>query len=201
MEKSKNYIVFGILALVVSLVAVSLAYAGFTQTLTINGSGTVKTVKWDVHFANLGTAVTTGTGSEITAPTIKSGATSIGDYVVQLASPGDSVSYTFDVVNAGNFAAKLTGLTIGTPSCSSTKTSEANVVCNNLTYKLYDTTSNTELTAADNAVLTAKTGVRHLKIVLTYKDTTTAAQLPTADVNVSGLGITLTYTQEGTAVL
>ncbi len=201
MEKSKNYIVFGILALVVSLVAVSLAYAGFTQTLNINGSGTVKSVKWDVHFANLGNGVTTGTGSVVTAPTIKTGSTSIGDYVVQLASPGDSVSFSFDVVNAGNFAAKLSGLTIGSPSCSSSNPSEATTVCGNLTYKLYDTTSNTEITAADNAVIAAKTGVRHLKIVLTYKSTTTAAQLPTADVTVSGLGVSLTYTQDGNAVL
>ena len=201
MEKSKNYIVFGILALVVSLVAVSLAYAGFTQTLSINGSGTVKSVKWDVHFANLGTGVTTGTGTVVTAPTIKTGSTSIGDYVVQLASPGDSVSFAFDVVNLGNFPAKLSGLTIGTPSCSSSNQSNATVVCGNLTYKLYDTTSNTEITAADNAVIAAKTGVRHLKVVLTYKSTTAASELPTADVTVSGLGVSLTYTQNGNAVL
>ena len=35
MEKSKNYVVFGVLALVVSLVAVSLAYAGFTATMVL----------------------------------------------------------------------------------------------------------------------------------------------------------------------
>ncbi len=42
MERSKNYAVFGVLALIVSLVAVSLAYAGFTATLNINGTANVK---------------------------------------------------------------------------------------------------------------------------------------------------------------
>ena len=200
MGKSRTYRVFGILALVVSLVAVSLAYAGFTKTLNINGSATVKSVSWNVHFANLGNAVTNGTATVVTAPTIKTNATVIGDYVVQLASPGDSVSYSFDVVDTGNFAAKLTGVTIGTPRCSSSVPSEETTVCNNLTYKLYDTSNNTEITTADNGVINALNGVRHLKIVLTYKSTVTASQLPTADVTVSGLGVSLTYTQQGNAV-
>lgn len=198
MERSKNYVVFGVLALVVSLVAISLAYAGFTQTLNINGSANVKSVKWDVHFANLGTAVTTGTASQLTAPTIKSNNTVIGDYSVQLSTPGDSISYSFDVVNLGNFNAKLTGVTIGTPTCSATVQADATKACGNLSYKLFDTTSNTEITTADNAVLAAKTGVRHFKIVLTYSSATTAEQLPSTDVTVGGLGITLTYTQDTT---
>ena len=198
MERSKNIVVFGVLALIVSVVAISIAYAGFTQNLNINGTGNVKSVRWDVHFSNLGTAVTSGTATQITAPTIKSNNTVIGDYSVQLTTPGDSIYYTFDVVNTGNFNAKLTGVTVGTPSCNSSVPAEATVVCGNLSYKLYDTTSNNELTTGDNAVLAAKTGVRHFKIVLTYSSSTTAEQLPTADVTVSGLGVTLTYTQDTT---
>ena len=71
MERSKNYVVFGILALIVSLVAVSLAYAGFTQNLNINGTANVKSVKWEVKFVNLSGEIATGTAAEITAPTIK----------------------------------------------------------------------------------------------------------------------------------
>ncbi len=198
MEKSKNVIVFGVLAIVVSLVAVSIAYAGFSQNLNINGTANVKSVRWDVHFSNLGTAVATGTASEVTAPTIKEGSTVIGDYSVQLISPGDTIYYTFDVVNTGNFNAMLTGVTIGTPSCISSVPAEQSVVCGNLSYKLYDTSSNTEITTADNVVLAAKTGVRHFKIVLTYSSSTTASQLPTANVTVGGLGVTLTYTQDTT---
>ncbi len=47
-NKGTNNLIFSILALIVSLIAVSLAYAGFTQSLNINGSGTVKAAKWYV---------------------------------------------------------------------------------------------------------------------------------------------------------
>lgn len=196
MERSKNYIVFGVLALVVSLVAVSLAYAGFTQNLNINGTANVKSVKWDVHFANLGTVQTTGTGAQLTAPTIKSNNTVIGDYSVQVSTPGDTVTYTFDVVNLGNFNAKLTGVTIGTPTCTSSNQSNATAVCSYITYKLYDATTNNEIATADNGLLAALTGVRHFKLVLSYSSTIPANSLPTADISVSGLGVTLTYTQD-----
>ena len=201
MERSKNYVVFGILALIVSLVAVSLAYAGFTQNLNINGTANVKSVKWEVKFVNLSGEIATGTATEITAPTIKSGSTSIGDYSVQLSTPGDTIAYTFDVTNTGNFNAKLTGLTKGTPSCTSTNQSNANTVCGYLTYKLYDTTTNTEITGADNGVINANGGVRHFKIILTYASNIPSGSLPTADITVSGLGLTFTYTQDGNAVL
>lgn len=198
MEKSKNYIVFGVLALMVSIVAISLAYAGFSRTLNINGSGTVKSIKWDVHFSGL-TSSKTGTAKIVTAPTIKNNSTTIGDYVVELYSPGDSVTFNFDVVNLGDFNATLTGLTKNSPSCSGS--TNASTVCGNLEYKLYDSSTNTELAANDNITLAAQDGVRHLKLVLTFKTSDNVNVLPITDVSISGLGITLTYSQVGNAVI
>lgn len=197
-SKSKNYIVFGVLALMVSIVAISLAYAGFSRTLNINGSGTVKNISWDVHFSSLTTS-TTGTARITTAPTIKNNATTIGDYVVAFYTPGDSVTLNFDVVNLGDFNARLTGLTKGNPSCSGG--TNASTVCNNLEYKLYDSSTNTEIAANDGVTLTYKTGVRHLKLVLTFKASNNANVLAASDVSVSGLGVTLTYSQYGNAVV
>ena len=57
MRKKENKIVFGILALLVSIVAVSISYAAFTQNLNINGTGNVQATSWSVHFANLSNAV------------------------------------------------------------------------------------------------------------------------------------------------
>ncbi len=200
MRRSENFKVFGILAVVVSLLAVSLAYAGFSQTLTISGTATVKAAKWDVHFANL-SQNTTGTTVVNTPAQIKTGSTSIGDYSVSFYSPGDSLTYTFDVVNNGNFAAKLTGLTIGTPTCKVTITKETNTntanVCSNTSYELFDNTTGTKLTAADNGVIAANGGKRTLRLVLTYKTTNNEDFLAEADVDISGLGVTLSYTQYG----
>lgn len=194
MEKSNNYVLFGVLALVVSLVAVSLAYAGFTATLNISGSGTVVNAKWDVHFANL--ALDENTGVTVnTAPSIKGTDTTIIEGLdVSFTTPNTSISYTFDVENRGTFDAKLSGLTIGAPSCSGDP--KAATVCDYITYKLYDTTTNTELTAADNAKLVAVSGTRHFKLVVSYGNIP-SEDLPTNNVNVSGLTVAFNYTQDG----
>ena len=131
---SSNRTFFGILAVIVSVVTAAIAYAGFTQTLNITGSGKVVSSKWDIHFENLSNASLNGSARVVTAPTITS-ATTIGTYSVQLLGPGDSVSYTFDVVNDGNFNARLTTLTKNTPSCTT------GFNCNNLTYSLYISSS------------------------------------------------------------
>ena len=52
-RRSESYILFGILAVFVCVVAIGLAYAGFAGTLNINGNGTVKSGKWDIYFDNL----------------------------------------------------------------------------------------------------------------------------------------------------
>ena len=193
MDKTRNYLIFGVLSLVVSLVAVSLAYAGFTATLNITGTGAVKAAKWDVHFANLQPVTKTGTAVENTAPTVNG--TTLGTYSVTLNAPGDAVTYTFDVENKGNFAAKWTGLTIGTPTCSG---GDANApgVCNNITYELYE--GSTKKTSADNSTLAANTGKKTYKLILTYKASNDPSVLPASkDVTIGNLGVTFTYTQEG----
>ena len=196
MEKSKNYIVFGVLALVVSLVAVSLAYAGFTATLNINGTANVKVASWNVHFANLQAVTNTGTAQEITHPALS--ATNIGDYSVSFATPGDSITYTFDVVNDGTFNAQWTNLQMNvTPTC--TGPSNASAVCANMEYKLYEGT--TYKSAADNSVLAANGGRKTYKLVLTYKESNNPNVLPIdTAATVSGLGVTFTYTQTGNYV-
>ena len=189
--------VFGLLALVVSLVAVSLAYAGFSQTLNINGTASIKTVNWDVHLANVANKSLNGTASWGTQPAVAN-ATTIGNYTVNFSSPGDSASFEFDVVDAGNFNAKMTGLTVGTPTCTTTDT---NFNCANMiTYKLTKKGSSTALTAPDNSVLNANGGTQTFVLTLTYNTTNNEGDLPTADVSISGLGVQFTYTQDGNYV-
>lgn len=102
--RRNNNISLGILGIIVSVVAVGLAYAGFTGTLNINGTGNVTAAKWDIYFANLANVVKTGSANVVTPATIKT-KTSIGDYEVEFYTPGDSLAYTFDIVNGGDFDA------------------------------------------------------------------------------------------------
>ena len=186
MRNSKN-IVFGMLALVVSVVAIGLAYAGFTGTLNINGTGNVVSSKWDIYFNNLSNAVTTGTANVVTPATI-SPKTKIGDYYVELASPGDSVTYTFDVVNDGDFDAVLTTLTKSAPTCSG-----GAMLCNYLSYTLKYTSNNTDV-AENDKLLVGET--KNMTLKLTLDSNMPASALSSTEVSVSNLGITLLYSQD-----
>jgi len=230
MEKSRNYVVFGVLALVVSLVAVSLAYAGFTQTLTFNGTGNVKGGKWDVHFENatalqfrtintnnsgnvalnndvLVTHTITGTNPALTG-------TVIGNYHVNFNTPGDQADFTFQTVNLGNWDAKLTSITLGTVSCStsgytgdnttvgdhtygnldSTKTFDCNTA---LRYELFDVTgaeTGTGTLVADNT--TAASSVRN-----NGSDTYVSAQTLTHHTGTRTYKLRLTYLDNNNATI
>ena len=191
MNRDKK-LVFGILMLLVGIVAVSISYAAFTQNLNINGTANVTASSWSVHFANLTNGVRNGTAVEQTAPTIKSGQTSIGDYSVDFYTPGDSITYTFDVVNDGDYDAKISVLTKGTPTCTGSDATSNTNVCNNLEYTLTYTTGG-QAVALNDAL--RKNETKNMTLVLRYKTTIGQDELPTATVNVSNLGITIQYAQ------
>jgi len=103
MEKERKIKSLSLIALVVAVLGLTVAFASLSQTLTINGTAKVDSAKWDIHFENLSFGTVTGDATIITEPTIKDSSngkksTVIGDYDVTLTSPGDSVTYTFDVI-------------------------------------------------------------------------------------------------------
>ena len=53
-------------ALIISIVAIGIGFAAFSETLTINGNASVQTSSWKVKFSELGTAQKTGTAAEVT---------------------------------------------------------------------------------------------------------------------------------------
>ena len=114
---NRNLNIISVTILVVAVIAgISMAYAAFTQTLTINGSATAKQSSWNIKFANLKPVATTGTAAETTTPKLAD--TSIGNFNVSVKTPGDSVTYTFDIVNSGSFNAKISTITVGKPVCA-----------------------------------------------------------------------------------
>ncbi len=194
MEKERKIKVLMIAAICISVVALGVGFAAFSTNLTINGTGKVTASSWKVKFQNLVEVSKTGTATEVTAPTINTNDTNIGDYDVTFTTPGDSISYTFDVKNAGTFDAELTSITIPTPTCTGTgATAEADAtkVCDNLTYTL-TYADGTALAVGDTL---AKDEVKNLKLTLTYSAATTAEQLPANDVQIGNLAISIIYGQ------
>ena len=168
-----------------------IAYAAFTKNISISGTGTVNKTSWKIVFKDLETPpVLTGDAEQVSTPTIKQNGTELSDYRVYFYKNNDSITYTFKVANDGNFDAKLTSINIPTPTCTKTLAgvnSDATTTCSNLTYTLkYDDGTNLQL----NDTLDAGT-YRTLKLKLEY----TSTSQPTADVEISNLGISLTYTQ------
>lgn len=193
MEKERKVKVLSVVALIVAVLGLTVAFASLSQTLTINGSATVDTATWDIHFANLSEPTKTGDADVTTAPTIDSKGTTIGDYALKLTKPGDSVTYTFDVENKGTIDAKITNLVkAAKPTCTGTgeaATNDAKIICDGLTYTLTYTSDGKAV--AQNDTL-KKNETKNLTLKLAFE----SDSLPANDVSISDLGITITYGQD-----
>ncbi len=185
-------------ALIISIVAIGIGFAAFSETLQINGTAAVQKSSWKVKFSELGNATLIGTATEVTKPTLSD--TTIGTYNVTFKTPGDSVKYNITVANTGSYDAKLTTATIPTPTCTgtgATADTDASNVCNQLTYTLvYGSGDANEGQAVSvNDTLTAGQS-RNMVLELTYKTFTDESLLAQADVTIENLGITLVYSQD-----
>lgn len=192
MDKNRQLKVIAIVALCIAVIGLSVAYAAMSTSLKINGTATMNTASWSIKFANLSEVAKTGTANVVTAPTLSD--THIGDYNVELTKPGDSITYTFDVMNTGTLDAIMSTFTkAAKPTCTGVSTTnataDATIVCNNLSYTLTYTASN-EAVKANDTLAAGET--KNLTLKLSYDGN----ELPSDDVNVSGLDITMIYEQQ-----
>lgn len=143
MEKGRGTKALVVVTLLVSVLALSIAYAAYSATLLISGTVTAKKSSdaWNVHFESTD-------GSTTLTPTLGGNAkvtssatltkTKISDFEITFYAPGDSISYDFEVKNTGSVDATLNKITLGSLSCSkSTGTqqgteTDANNLCGNL---------------------------------------------------------------------
>lgn len=126
-----------IVILVVMIAGLSIGFAALSETLTINGTGEVKSSNWDVHFENLAFGNGNGNTKVITEPTLSP--TKIGDYSVEFKSPNDGIGLSFDIVNAGSYSANV-AVTIPPPICTGTGSNaeeDAKNVCDYLKYETW----------------------------------------------------------------
>ena len=110
MEKTRKIKIISLIVLVVMVLGLTVAFAALSQTLTINGSATVNTASWDIHFENLTLSEKTGTAEVSGTPSLTG--TVISGIDVSLNKPGDKIVYEFDLVNNGSIEAKLTNINV-----------------------------------------------------------------------------------------
>lgn len=111
-NKNKNIL---IVALIIGLVSMTVAYAAFSTTLTISSTAKVAATKWDVRFANWTQVTVSNLNGGTSEASVKASpsetATAITGIEVTFNKPGDAVRFTFDIQNQGDIDAKLTGAT------------------------------------------------------------------------------------------
>lgn len=108
MERQRGTNILAIIALVVAVAGLTVAFAAMSQKLTISGTTTMDTATWDVHFEDLVIKEPEGAAKLLTEPTLGEKGTSFGNFEVVLTRPGDAVEFNFNVKNAGDIDAKFT---------------------------------------------------------------------------------------------
>lgn len=192
---NKTKVRIGILGLlIIAIILLTVAFAAMSTTLTINGTGVVDPGNWGVRFERLSAPILKGSASVESAAQLADNGTSISGFKAVLTKPGDAVSYKFYIKNYGTINAQISSLTKQTPICTglsaTTGTADATIVSSNISYTL--TYASTGATVAQGNTLNAG-GEVEVILTLKYSDSTT--QLPTNDVEISGLDISLLYGQ------
>ena len=227
MEKQRGIRGLSVIALVVAVLGLTVAFAAMSRTLTIRGTATLDKAEWDVHFEGVDGKSTTESGvttivgeatggaSIETAPTINTGTTTfgtdgvektdIGAYNVKLTKPGSKVVFTFKIVNNGDINAKIgdSGLTMPRPTFTSLAdpavAADATLVDSKTNYTLtYVDVHGTDNKAVDYAVAAGDTLKAHdyVTVALTIEYDSSATELPTDDVSLTGMNITINYVQD-----
>ena len=191
--KDNKKVLYGlvVVALVLSIVGISIGFASMSSELTVNGTASMVPATWKIKFQNLSKVV--GDDSAIiTAPQITSD-THIGNYAIKLSKPGDKVVYKFEVANAGTLDAELTNYTFATPTFTGTgdkAEADAQIVKNNLVYTL--TYSNTNaIQVGDNL---NKDEAKEVLLTVEYNQN--ATELPENAVSITGMDVTFVYGQK-----
>ena len=189
-EKNKNnWYIVSIIALVISIIGLTVGYAAMQQTLKITSSSSVNPGSWNVSFT---TVNATTTGSATCPAATGTNSTSVKISGIVLTKPGDACTYTATVKNSGTLSAKLSAAgTASTPTFTGTGTNastDATTVKNNTTFTI---TPSSEIDTAGDTLATNGTGTVTMKI--TYNSAATT--LPSASVTISNWTYTLPFVQ------
>ena len=105
MEKQRRIKMLSLSAVIVAVLGLTVAFAALSTTLNIKGSAYLDAAKWGIKFQNLSEPSIVGEASDAKTAKIEKDV-SINDIKVTLSKPGDSVTYTVDLVNDGDINAK-----------------------------------------------------------------------------------------------
>lgn len=169
-NKKKN-ILLG--ALIVGIISMTVAFAALTTRLSINGTANVAATSWNIHFFNwqkvtieTGTTGFTNTASspevnQLSMSDSNSYITKVENINVTLNQPGDTAKYTFEIVNDGTIAGKLSNFT---------KTDTTSNTLVDYVVNCYTTSAREGTAITTDYVLPSDGGKVYCYLQVTYKD-------------------------------
>lgn len=161
--KNKNKKV--VLYVCLLILCISIGYAALSMTLNITGESSIKSAKWDIHFDNL---VVDSASVSATGPATINQSKNTIDYTVKLSKPGDSYSFTVDVVNSGTIDAMVSVV-----SNTGISDEQKKYVSYSVTYSNgLEVNTKDSLNAGDK---------RKLKVEVRYRTDLSASDLPNED--------------------
>ena len=180
MKNQKRGVSLTLVFLLIAVLAMTIGFATYNATLTINGNVTAKAASWNVQYLTANSitestnsvhAVTTDSATELTATNYK--------FTVTLEKPGDFYEGTVYVKNFGTIPAKLTGITMSTLTAAQQ---------NYLTYTVtYNDTPYTASASNLNVALAAGASIP-VKVRVEYVLPENASNLPAEDQTVTVTG-------------
>ena len=156
-KKSKKGLV--ILLLLLAVVLMTIGFAAYTQTLTINGTVGVTASSWDVHYnpttGVVPTANSTATATTATIGTGANGANTDFSFEVTLSEPGKVYEATIYPHNYGTITAYLNQITM---SATNSTTPAANIDADLSDYFAYSIKYDTDTAITASTAANAYTG-------------------------------------------
>lgn len=183
MKKEKNTQIVVIAVLSIAILAMSVGFAVFTETLNFNGSTTLSASSWGIAFDTNSYTESSGSVAVAVANRTLTGTTMT--FEVDLAKPGDFYEFTVNVKNTGTFDVNMTDLTMTALTAAQQKYLSYTIFYGGQTY------------TADANNLThslLSNGTAPVKVRVEYVQPEDSEDLPAEEVSVS-LIASLTYKQ------
>ena len=187
----KKQKIFTIVALIVTLIGMSIGFAAFSGSMSISSSANVKpsSTDFNIKFSSSDSSVVTNQIAPTVSGTTGENATidnsgsisKISGLKANFTAPGQSVTYTFYVHNIGEYTAYLKNITFQNATgksapkvCTKTDTTATDslvaAACNSIsiTAKVGSTVYNSTTSSITNHSIAAKTGKETVVVTITY---------------------------------
>ena len=208
--KKRKFSVTVIATFIIALLSLGVAFAAFSTTLRINGTGYVDGSSWSIYFTDASNGSDPGTGEGRVIAANTSG-TATGSATMTTAdlvwnatfrTPGDRVSFDVYVRNTGNYNAKVTSISADAGNKTCTKGGEIEtVVCSHIHYGVFSDAEGLNPVAVDDQI--AAGSVAHYYVIAYLDDVNwnpDGSELPDSTVTINPVQIQITFGQDGTAV-